>query len=356
MSLREYLPIQDHHRAHFEDVYRRYKELYEHPESCRPMIIVNAPSGVPAPCMEEQLADPIVMLKASLDALRPTLEIGDDKAPLVGINFGTAQIPAAFGCELYIPPNNTPAASTHVADTLEAVRALKKPALNAGWLAKLDEWIGIWKENLPNGVHIQHMDIQSPFNNAHLIRGNDILTDFYDQPEVVDRVLEVTTDFMIDVARHNKAMISNDREWFFDWQAMWKGAIRISNCSMHMISPEFYKTHILKHDKRFLEAVGGGRIHYCGTAPDVIQDFFTIPTLSGLDVEFWRHDFHALAPRMPKRVSLITTGNIWRDSDFMKRLLAGDWPEKRNIILQVSAKSVEDGKRILEQLRNAMPY
>ena len=32
-------------------------------------------------------------------------------------------------------------------------------------------------------------------------------------------------------------MISDDPDWFFDWGALWKGAARISNCSMHMISP-----------------------------------------------------------------------------------------------------------------------
>lgn len=355
-NLREYVKITDAQHAHLQDVYRRYRLLYEDPDHCKPMIVIQAPCGLNAPPMEEQLADPLKALKWQLDNLRPSLEIGDDKVPAVTISLGTGLIASAFGCELYTPPNNTPAAATHVADSVEAVYALKKPAVNAGWLAKQEAWIEIWQHNLPDGVHIRQMDIQSPFNNAHLVRGNDILTDFYDAPEAVDHLLGVVTDFMIGVGRRNKAMISNDKEWFFDWFALWKGQMRMSNCSMHMISPEFYRDHILKHDRHFLESMGGGRIHYCGTAPGVIDDFFTIPSLTGLDVEFWRHDFHELAPRMPKRVSLIPTGNIWRDSDFMKRLLAGDWPAKRNLILQVSAKSVDDGKRILEQLRKAMPY
>ncbi|MCX6925094.1 MAG: hypothetical protein NT154_18060, partial [Verrucomicrobia bacterium] len=286
MNLKQYLKID---QPRFEDIYARYRLLHDQPYACSPMIMVMAPPrGLPT--WEERLADPLVMLRADLDALRPHLEIGDDRVPTVRVQFGTAQVAAAYGCSMFVPENNLPAAGDHVLTTLEDVDRLAMPPLDAGWYGKLTQWTALWKEQLPAGVHIQHPDIQSAFNSAHLIRGNDILTDFYDQPDKVGRLLDRVTDFMVAITKHTKAMISDDPEWFFDWGALWKGTARISNCSMHMISPKFYQKHVLPRDIRFFDSVGGVRMHYCGTADAIIDEFFKVPSITGLDVDYTHHD------------------------------------------------------------------
>jgi hypothetical protein len=355
MSLRDYLQIDHLERSRFDEVYARYRRLHDKPDACHPMIIVNTPvQGIPS--WEDRLDDPMVMLRAELDALRPHLEIGDDRVPTVRVQFGTAQVAAAFGCSMYVPENNLPAAGSHVLTRATDVHHLDIPSLDAGWYGRLAEWTKLWRENLPAGVHIQHPDIQSAFNSAHLIRGNDILTDFYDAPEEVGVLLDKVTDFMIDITRHAKARISDDSAWFFDWGALWKGFARISNCSMQMISPELYREHVLPRDIRFFDSIGGGRMHYCGTTGAVIDDFLAMPSITGLDVDCDRHDFFALCNRAPARVVLMPTGMFGGNSQEVNRLLRGDWPMKRNIIVQVGAPSVEEGKRLLERLRASIPY
>jgi hypothetical protein len=354
MDLKRYFRIDDNGLRRLEDLYADYRRLYSDPDRCRPMIVVDVPvAGLPS--WEERLADPLVMLKAELDGLRPHLRIRDDRAPTIRVQFGTAQVAAAFGCAMHIPPNNLPAAGSHVLTRIENVRAMNRPALDAGWYGKLAEWTAVWKEHLPEGVRIQHPDIQSAFNSAHLIRGNDIFLDLYDCPEEVGILLDLVTDFMIDITRHAKRMIGEDSEWFFDWGAMWKGCARISNCSMQMIGPEFYRRCVLPRDVRFFEAVGGGRIHYCGAAGEVLDEYFRVPHLSGLDVDCAYHDFFALCDRMPAKMVLTPTIAFARDSREVARLLAGDWPRKRNIILRVDAASEEEGAAILERLRNSIP-
>lgn len=349
-----YLTITDADRNRFEALYSDYRMQREDPARCRPMIIVNTPiEGLPT--WEERLADPMAMLRAELDQLRPHLEIGDDRVPTVRVQFGTAQVAAAFGCEIVVPANNLPAAGSHVLARAEDVHELMIPSLDAGWYGKLAEWTDLWKANLPEGVHIQHPDIQSAFNSAHLIRGNDIFTDLYDCPELVDALLEKVTAFMIAITRHTKAMISTDPDWFFDWGSMWKGCARISNCSMQMISPEFYRDHVLTQDTRFFEAIGGGRMHYCGITGEIIDDFFNVPSITGIDVDCSIHDFFALCERAPSRCVFTSTIAFDHESPVIKRLLQGDWPTKRNIVISVTAPSVEEGKRLQESLRMAMP-
>jgi hypothetical protein len=340
-------------RSRFADVYARYRMLHEQPGRCRPMIIVNAP--VPLPSWEERLADPLVMLRSELDQLRPHLEIGDDRVPTVRVQFGTAQIAAAFGCRVVISENNLPAAGSRVLTNAADVHQLALPALDAGWYGKLAEWTALWKAHMPDGVHIQHPDIQSAFNSAHLIRGNDIFTDIVDAPADLDALLDKVTDFMLAITRHTRAMISDDPDWFFDWGAMWKGAARISNCSMQMISPAMYREHVLPRDIRFFESIGGGRMHYCGITGAVIGEFFTVPTITGLDVDFDHHDFFALCERTPRSVVLLNTIPLKRESPVLQRLMRGDWPQKRNIIIFAEAPSVSDARTLLHKLRQSIP-
>ena len=355
MSLKNHLQISNSERSRFEDVYARYRRLYNEPDECRPMIIVHTPvEGLPS--WEDRLADPMVMLRAELDAIQPHLEIGDDRVPTVRVQFGTAQVAAAFGCRIVVPENNLPAAGNHVLAEAADVYDLAIPSLNAGWYGKLAEWTELWKENLPEGIHIQHPDIQSAFNSAHLIRGNDILTDFYDHPDEVAALLDKVTTFMIKIAGHTKAQISNDQEWFFDWGSLWRGFARISNCSMQMLSPEFYREHVLPHDTRFFEAVGGGRMHYCGITDAVFDEFFRVPSITGFDVDCERHDFLSLCRRAPSRCVLTSTLAFDSESAEIQELLRGHWPAKRNIIIPVAAASVEEGKRMLEKLRGSIPY
>lgn len=354
MTTKEQLKLDDKQLERLAQVDADYRKQHSDPANCRPMIIIRTPLDH-LPSWEARLADPLVMLQAELDSLRPHLEIGDDRVASVRVQFGTPQVAAAFGCKVVYPENNLPATGSHVLRNAADVEQLAIPDVNAGLYSKLAEWTAIWQENMPDGVSIQHPDIQSPFNNAHLIRGDDILFDFYDCPESVGPLLDKVTDYMISATRHLNSMIGGGTGWFYDWGALWKGNARISNCTMQMISPDLYREFVLPRDTRFFEALGGGRIHYCGITDAVIDDFVKIPGLSGLDVDCAHHDFFKLCETAPEDVVIMPTNGFAPDSPEIQRLLRGEWPEKRNIIIQAGAHSVDEGKRLLERLKSSMP-
>jgi len=353
MNLKGYLQIGDKQLERFKDIYRRYRMMYEDPDNCLPMFIIEVPVEN-LPTWEERLADPIVMLKAEMDILRPHLELEDDCVPTVRVEFGAAQVAVAFGCEMHILPNNLPGVKRPVLKEAKDVYKMEKPSLDAGWYGKLKEYTRVFLENLPEGIHIQHPDIQSPFNSAHLIRGNDIFIDFYDEPGALDALLDLITDYMIDLVPHLKSMISTDREWFFDWGAMWKGTARISNCSTHMISPDQYKHHVMPRDMRLLKTIGGGRMHYCGTSGEVINEFFKVPYITGLDYDADHHDLFSLSERAPKHVTLLHSYWGTNSDETIQRLLKGDWPKKRDIIVQVHVFSLEEGDQVLKNLHKSV--
>jgi len=354
MTAKPDLVLTDEQLEHFESVCARYRLMAEDPANSTPMITMGVARWMQdRPSWEELLADPMVMLNDHLETIRTKLALLDDSVPAIRVDFGTAQVPAAFGCELGVPENSLPAARSHSLNNIRDAHKLDKPPLDAGWFGKLDEWTALWLEHLPKGVHIQHPDIQSAFNSALLIRGTDLLTDMYDDPEAVSVLMDVITDFMIDITRHVREAITDDPDWFFDWDCLWKGSARLSNCSMHMISPDFYRDQVLPHDTRFVDAMGGGRIHYCGSQGEVIDDFCSIPSLTGLDIDVGLHDVYELCERIPEHIVLNI--NPQPGSPLMERLLAGDWPKKRNLIVAAWACSLEEGKELLERLREAVP-
>ena len=355
MTMKDYLIIDDAQQRRIEELEADYRRLLEQPKNCRPMFQMIDCSRSARP-WEDVLAEPAVMLAETLDAIRPHLEMGDDALPVIRAEFGTAIYPSAYGCEIRIPTNSLPACYTHVMTRAEDACALPAPARTAGLFRQVERFSHFYFENLPEGVRVQHMDIQSPFNSAFLIRGNDILTDFYDCPELVELLMDRVTDYMISQQPWISGMTSNRDGWFYDSDALWKGTARISNCSLHLISPAFYRDHVMERDRRFFGAVGGGRVHYCGTQDEVIDDLFRLENIYGLDYDPRLHDLWQMCERAPEQMPLMQPiGGDESGREILKRLLSGDWPEKRNLIFTVYAQNRHEATELLAQLRRSVP-
>ena len=346
------LVIDRDQQARIAGLMERCRRMHTHPRESMPMIIIDAASpGLPG--WKERLADPRVMMEAQLEEMRSHLALRDDCIPTLRVEFGTGQVAAAFGCEIVYPDNSYPAVGSNAVKNAEDAFTLAPPSLDAGMYPRLAAFTKYFREHMPEGMRIQQPDLQSPFNCAHLIRGNDILTDFIDNPRAVDALLDVVTDYLVALVPHLRAMVDAEDGWFLDYGALWKGSARISNCTMHLISPAFYRGHVLARDRRLFESIGGGRIHYCGTNTQVVDDFLSIPRCHGFDFisgmdydEVWK-----LAARTPD--STVIMRNVDAGTPEMERLLAGDWPRKRNIIIKSHCASLDEGREILARLRAA---
>jgi hypothetical protein len=351
MSKKDAFRLDSRQLQRIEGLYAAYRRMSTSPGASRPMVIVQVPVR-DMPGYRQRFRDPLAMLAVELATLRNHLEIGDDCVPTVRVQFGTGLIASAFGCETYVPDDELPCSRQPVIGERDAIAGLGMPAPDAGLMGRLAEFTRVFREHLPEGVHIQHPDIQSPFNNAYAIRGNDLFLDMVDDPASVEALLDLVTDYLIATVPRLKAMIGNDRGWFFDMGVLWKGTARISNCSTTMIDPRMYDRFVLPRDRRLLRAIGGGRIHYCGTSPAVIGSFLGIPGMSGLDYDPKLHDLWSMCEMVPANVVLLQT--VEPDSAAWRRLVAGDWPKKRNIVIETSANDVQTGKELLESLKASM--
>ncbi len=352
MGLKSSLVITDQGLEYFEKLYVGYRKMYEAPAESSPKFIVDTPRK-PLASVAEMLDDPLLMLRDELDALRPHLRLRDDMVPTVRVQFGPAQVAAAFGCHMHVFEDSLPASSGPVMKGAADIYRMRKPSLDAGLYGEVREFTEIWLENLPPGVRIQHPDIQSPFNNAHLVRGDVLFADCRSDPVAVDALLDLVTDYMVDVARWLGGMISPDTDWFFDRGALFRGRAGISNPATSMMSAELYAEHVLLRDMRFMRAVGGGCVYYAGDAREIIGHILRNPDVRGVGFESRYHDLWRLAEAAPAEKTLLT--EIGRDSNTYERLARGDWPPKRNIVFHLSAPSEDEGREMRDRLRDSVP-
>ena len=315
-----------------------------------PKVIVNIP-----PCSQPATGDLIssagFMLKSLLENARNRLEVADDYIPQIRVEFGTGQVANAFGCEMYIPNNSPVCSKGPLRCSLAEMAGMETPSLSAGWFKKAYEFTEYFLDNKPDWVGMQLLDFQSPFNNAHLIRGNDIMVDFYDDPETLDWFLEKLTSYQVDLVKHYRNLLGIEDGYIYDWGIVWKGNARMSNCSLHMISIEFYHEFIKKHIARFISEVNSARIHYCGTHDGgIVASFCGMPGMTGLDLDGKYHDPWELSYVMPEDVPLL----ISPTKKQIDRILSGDIPKKRNLILFAYASCLEEAKVLYRELKSAL--
>ncbi|MFH0964411.1 MAG: uroporphyrinogen decarboxylase family protein [Planctomycetota bacterium] len=343
-------------RRRLERVREKYRLARRDPSRCIPLMQIE-PDGKRA-SNREQYDDAAAMLEPVVEIFRRHLEtVDDDFLPYVRVEFGTVQVASAFGVPVRVLEETPPAAGAPVLATAGAVRELAVPSPeDAGIFPRVWEFRDYLERNRPSWLAVQHPDIQSPFNTAHLIRGDGIFTDFYDSPDDARELLRKVTDFMILLARKMASRLRETPGWFVDWGGLWEGAFRICNCSMQMISPEFYRSFVLPEDRRFFEAVGGGRLHYCGRSAAVLREFFAIPGLSCIDFDSRYCDPWRAAREAPENMPLW----IWVDLDskdpidkeVMRRLLSEERIPKRNMVYRIKGADLAERQAVARRLQS----
>lgn len=333
----------------------KYRQLFLNPTQCEPLVVISAapPSRY---TIGEMIRDPAKMLESQLDNVKFHQEIGDDYLPSLRVNFGTAQIAQAFGCPTEILEDTYPPCTGHVLEAIAQADELPLPGFDNPFNRELVRFTQYFLEHKPADIPIQHPDVQSAFNSGHLIRGNDILFDFFDDPDHVKVLLRKVCDYMIEWIRWTKAPISDETDWFYDAGGYWKGGARISNCTMQIISPDQYRDFVMEEDIRFLNAVNGGRVHYCGSNSEVIRDFMRIDSAYTFEIDSQYHDLIEMCEICPpeKVMHFCDWSTDPGNRSWFDKIMAVDIPAKKNIVVLAKAASLDEAKRVYDMLKSKL--
>lgn len=322
--------------ARVDRLMARHRELWATPGSGMRLTTFGC-SEAPGTDLREVWNDPAAAMAFSLARLRRVLEYEDDTIPMVRVECGTGLMASAFGAEIGVTETQWPFVKTHPIPTRDRLALMRYSDLNrAGAFPKALRFIRYYRENLPPHVRISQCDLQGPWNTAHLLAGDKLFTDVYDDPDFVAELLDAVTDAMIDAVPRMKEAVGEPDDCFFLQGTCTPGGSRLCNCSTEMISPDFYEEIVLPRDNRFFELFAG-MMHICGNHPQCIPHFNMIERLRGLEINFNYLDLFEVSEILRDDIILWCTGPVEPPlltplgRRTIGRFAAGEFPAGRNI-------------------------
>ena len=197
---------------------------------------------------EGRLAREILGLLAPLDMPNPVtaaLSAGGPGSP--------ADLVPSFG--LPLSEDRAAAGCTRPLDELLAQPPPDPDA--AGMMPLFRQHIEMVKDLTPPSFRINLPDMQGPFNLVHAMAGNEAFTAPLTEPAKFHAFMTRVTDFWIAAYERLRTWVGPERLRPLD---RW---VRITECSVNLVSEGFYRDHILPHDLRVARRFGAVRIHPC---------------------------------------------------------------------------------------------
>ena len=189
-----------------------------------------------------------------------------------------------LGCEVLFKKDDAPQVlPAHLTD--EQVRTLEVPDLDHHplWQRVQCQIDGFMNDYGYVESAINLMGIQ---NIALDLRGEDLLADYYDDPETNHRLFRIATELSLDMGNRLYAVSSVVSGGVTSIVKQVCPAVYLtSNCSVTMLSNALYCEHLLPYDIRLAEAFPCFGIHHCGSnMENVIDGYLKVPNLRFLEI------------------------------------------------------------------------
>lgn len=209
-------------------------------------------------------------------------------------------LPEAFGARVEV----TELSGYVVADrpTKEALRDLDPARLAEGRLfSRAREFATFFRAYAPAGVRVFPSDTGGPFVTAQALRGDDLFTDLYDDPEFVAALLDKCADICVRAGRLWKQTLGEEETTGYHGALyMARGGVRVVDDASTNISPAFHREVVLPRLRRVFAAFGGGWYHACGTYPGHLEHLLAAPEIGAVNFgnpELWP-DFESVVGRI----------------------------------------------------------
>ena len=183
---------------------------------------------------------------------------------------------------------------------------------------------------LTGKVFVFPLDLQGAVDTAHLVYGDTIFYDFYDDPDFVHHLLNMSCEaiyFAMDecfkriekigeyVAHYNHLILPRDA-----------GSVKVSEDTTTLMSREHIHGFAKPYLRKMLEYFNGGYVHYCGKNNHLLDMILDEPLVKGIN--FGNTDMHDMTEVLERcrAKRKVYTGGINRENgeslfDYFTRVL-----------------------------------
>jgi hypothetical protein len=270
-----------------EDGRRRMTDIWHNrPTDSLPILFsAPGPDGVSGGGdMRRHFEDDAQMLYDTVVGLLGTARAGSDMQLTIRANTGTGTLATIAGCEL-LPSDYALPWTTHVSRaTLEAFHPEEMDLAEAGIMPRVKRLYAYFRASLPDCIHFFCADTQSPYDLAHLLYGDPIFYDMYDDPDFVHDLLRKATYLYVEGTKLIKEWIGEPLDGSYHWgMAVANGGSRSCEDTATLLNAEAIADLVHPYRAQGLAPFGGGFVHYCGDNAHLYDDVLSEPLVSGLN-------------------------------------------------------------------------
>jgi hypothetical protein len=312
-----------------------------------------------APNSAEIQADPAAMLLDQVRAAVRCARAGSDAQITVRPNVGTPFAATLFGLESRTVEGSLPWLKEHLSKDAISAFELPDDLSSIPAMRRVLDLIAYFREELGDRARVFLADTQGPFDIAHLVRGEGIFLDLYDDPEFVDHLMGLATRMYVESTRLMRRATGEEDLGHAGYHMqvyMGRGTARACEDTTTLLSPEQVEKVAAPRTAEALAAVGEGWVHYCGSNPACERAFIEMDAVRGLNFgNPEMHDMPSVISRLAER-GKVYLGGVPREegeglADYFRRVLEPTRATGRGLILQPALRGDEAANpaRVLDE-------
>ncbi|MDD4774080.1 MAG: hypothetical protein PHZ09_10870 [Eubacteriales bacterium] len=212
---------------------------------------------------------------------------GREAVPSVRANMGCGIVASLFGVMQELFDDKMPWVQRHMKKEEIAEMTAGDIGITPEFRAGLDHMEYFHETLRGSGVRIYPMDIQGAFDTAHLVLGDDIFYEMYDDPPFVHHLLELSAAAVC-LAQDEclKRIERSDRE-VAHYNALVLprsgGGVKLSEDTSTLLSKSHIDDFVVPYIRRIFDHTGGGYIHYCGSNPHLYEAVINEPGVTAIN-------------------------------------------------------------------------
>lgn len=207
-----------------------------------------------------------------------------DAVPSIRANLGTGIMLSCLGLEQEIFPDKMPWLHQHM--TKEQISKLEPDDFYIrGSFAKGMEMMQYFLDTVGGYLPIYVMDTQGPFDLAHLLMGDDLFVEMYDDPQFVHHLMNICTEGDIKAHRWMKELIGEPLTSLHHSCSIYSDSfgIRICEDTTALLSPDLIDEFAMPYTRRLASEFGGAWVHYCGYNEALTDAILACPEVKALN-------------------------------------------------------------------------
>ncbi len=201
-----------------------------------------------------------------------------DSVPSIRANLGTGILLSCFGLEQEVYPDKMPWLKEHLSK--EKISKLSPGDIKIqGSFERGLEMMHYFKETTNDCIPVFVMDTQGPFDLAHLLLGDQLFLELYDDPPFVHHLMEICFQLGIKTHHWMKEAIGEPLTSLHHSNAIFSDSfsIRICEDTTALLGDEQIREFAIPYSVKLAKEFGAAWIHYCGYNEALTDALLEVP-------------------------------------------------------------------------------